>query len=161
MDDREAWMLWSLALWPDSVLATHFCSNAASLATAPLQSPLSSTKNILHLIQAVMLGYSVGKAAQAGFCDRPHVIAAATDWHQGRSKVHLLLRILQNQHCSYLCCCHAYLIVDAAASPESHSIHRPGYFTSYTTENFFNTHVASLGHQIPKQVTGKVKMQQL
>lgn len=82
-------------LWPDSVPA---CSNAASPATASLQSSLSSMKNILHLIQALMLGYSLGKAAQACLCDRPHVTAAVTDWHQGRSKVHLLLRILRNQH---------------------------------------------------------------
>lgn len=156
-------MLGSPALWPDSVSATHFCSNAASLATASLQSSLSSTKNILHLIQAVMLGYSVGKAAQACFCDRPHVTAAATDWHQGRSKVHLLLRILLNQYCSYLYCCHACSIVDAAASPESHSMHSPRYFTSYTTENFFCTliYLVSLGHQIAKHVAGKTKIQQL
>lgn len=121
-----------------------------------LRRTLSSMKNLLRLIQAVMLGYSLGKAAKVCFCDRPHVTAAATHWHQGKSKVHLLLRILRNEHLSYLCCCHACMIV---ASPESHSMHSPGYFMSdmKITENFLYTYVVTLGHQISKQVVDKTQ----
>lgn len=139
----------------DLISTIHSCSNAAISSSASLQSSLSSMKNILHLIQAAMLGYSVGEAAQACFCDRPHVTAAATHWHQGRSKVHSLLRIIRNQHCSYLYCCHACLI---AARPESDPMHSPGYCTSYTTENFLYTQVVPLGHRISKQVVGRAKM---
>lgn len=152
MDDREAWILWSPALWPDSVSAIHFHSNAASPATASLQSSLSSMKNIVHLIQAEMLGHNLGKAAQACFCERSHATAAATNWCQGRGKVHLLLRTLRNQLSLFPVT--ACLV---AASPESsaNSMHSPGYFTSYTTENFLYTPVVTLGHQISKEVVVK------
>ena len=77
MDDGTAWMLWAPPLWPDSVSTIHFCSTAASPATATLGNSLSSMKYLLHLTQAMTLGYRPGKTAQACFCDRPHVIAAA------------------------------------------------------------------------------------
>lgn len=60
-------VLWALPLWPDIVSTVHFCSNAASPATAPLGNSLK------HDVSPIP-DPSNNTWLQACFCDRPHVL---------------------------------------------------------------------------------------